>query len=46
MGKQEQMTSNTASGGTDELAAGPGSGRPDRGLRTWFRTRSRAAGWC
>ncbi len=42
MGKQEQMTSNTASGGTDELTAGPGSERPDRGLRAWFRTRSRA----
>ena len=43
MGKQEQMTSSTAGGGADELAAGPASGRPDRGLRAWLRTRSRAA---
>ena len=43
MGNQEQMTSNTAGGGTDELAGGPDSPRPDRGVRAWFRTRSRAA---
>jgi cytochrome c biogenesis protein CcmG/thiol:disulfide interchange protein DsbE len=42
MGKQEQMTPSTAGGGADELAAGPASGRPDRGLRAWFATRSRA----
>ena len=42
MGKQEQMTPSTASGSAEELAAGPASGRPDRGLRAWFASRSRA----
>jgi len=51
MGKQEQMTPKAASpepgreapaagGGADQLQGG---GRPDRGLGTWYRTRSRTA---